>query len=631
MAEQPTVRQPEQIQTPEKSVEELYLDALEKKRDTLLAFHTMNSFRKGKSPEDMTPEQIEQYNVLREDWRTKKESSFSVFESLSEDKQEELAAMGSRLYDVQAELTLLNKPKKMSSTKIAETPVSEITNQGTPVSEIEKTASQAEEAKKDKKMAEQPKAEQATPESSTAEKPESALSLSDVDDQIMRLEKSSPPPLLAIEAWKAKKAELVERGEAEANPDQTPPKGFLQRVIDSYNRTKDVIRGANRISGGSETVEDRMSPLGLRKEAMESLSPGELTEPSQPEATQPRSAQPEATIQQSEKAATSEPRPPRRDESRLGQEREPKKASKWGWLKERAKGVWNFGIWEFHQAERFKSKTKEVANDAEALATLIQQERNLSLEEAQTEAQEIKKELKKQNIDGIGTAEFYQANSDIISERKRKENDDEIEYIIKSAGNDLVEKLAKYRGEAGQDVSTRENQLAFEADLRGELNKMRDGAMRKDFVNFAKLMRRNLDEKWKRRYVWGAAEAALGFIGVKFLVLKWEAIQAAKLLAAEKAVAGGAEAGIAAAQESLTGHLQQSIWQDLANSGVSTEQLPELTDQVLKSNNLSDRILEGVKGGLDAWRLPQNFTVDYSSISQKLVELGADVSKLGIR
>ena len=61
------------------------------------------------------------------------------------------------------------------------------------------------------------------------------------------------------------------------------------------------------------------------------------------------------------------------------------------------------------------------------------------------------------------------------------------------------------------------------------------------------------------------------------------------------------------------------------------DKLPDLTKEVLNSNNLSDRILEGVKGGLDAWKLPSNFTIDYGSISQKLVELGADLTKLGIR
>ena len=96
-----------------------------------------------------------------------------------------------------------------------------------------------------------------------------------------------------------------------------------------------------------------------------------------------------------------------------------------------------------------------------------------------------------------------------------------------------------------------ENKLAFQADLRGELNKMRDGATRNDFINFAKVMRRNLDENWHWRYVWGAAEAALGFAGVGFVTAKIEAAAAAKLLAAEKAAGAGKVGAGAAVDEQV--------------------------------------------------------------------------------
>lgn len=574
--EQPPVRQQEQAITPEKSAEELYLDALEKKRDTLLAFHTMNAFRKGKTSKEMTDDEIGQYKILRDDWQSKKEKSLGLWDALPEDKQDELAAMGSRLYDVQAELTLL-----------------------TPKLTVAETESKQEEQPP---LTESAISETKSPEQPTAEKPESALSLAEVDDYLARLGKSKPAPLLAVEAWKIKRAELAERQEAEANPDRTPPKGFLARV-------KKAFTFANAIAGNQETVESRMSPLGLRKEA---TGPAPLEKSAEP---MPLSTQLETK--------------PRVHPELWEPKAESKKAGVWGWLKERGKGILSLGIWELHQAERFRTKTKEVANDTEALAGLIQQERNLLPEEAEKEAWETVAELKKNNLD-ISAPEFYQINKD-ITERKRKENNDEIEYIIKSAVSNLAEKLAKYRGESGQDILTRENQLAFEADLRGELNKMRDGAARKDFINFAKLMRRNLDRDWWIRYTWTANEAIWGFSGINWLVMKYEALKAAQLLAVEKAAIGGTEAGIAAAHESLMGHLQQSIWQDLANSGVPTEKLPELTDQVLKSNNLSDRVLEGIKGGLDAWRLPNNFAVDYSSVSQKLLELGANLAKLGVR
>src|SRR3989338_7335687 len=109
MSEQPPQ---EQIPTPEKSAEELYLDAIEKKRDTLSAFHMMNSFRKSRSPEEMSPEELEQYKVLREDWRSKKEASFDSWDLLPEEKQQELTALGNRLEDVQVKLASLREDKK---------------------------------------------------------------------------------------------------------------------------------------------------------------------------------------------------------------------------------------------------------------------------------------------------------------------------------------------------------------------------------------------------------------------------------------------------------------------------------------------------------------------------------------
>ena len=570
----------EQPVTPEKSRDELCFDTLKAKRNVLSSHYALGQLRKGRKVEEMSEAEIEDYKSVKGEYDKRRELFLASFNNLNEDDSQKVA-----------ELTSLTKVEIVLSS--FETPVRQTDEDMAGETRIHPEEPQEEKSAKSDQTKEL--------ERLLAEKYRILhQEVSVIDRRPLEEE------IRALEAEKNRsETELLERQEAEANPDRPAPKGFMQRVRDSYNKAKEAVAdyfvGTNAISGGRETVEARMSPLGLRKEAIESLSPDKPIEPTQP---QP--------------------------------EKEPKKPSGWGWIKERGKGYLTFGLWELHQAERFRSKTKEVANDTEALATLIQQERNLNLEEAEKEAWEIVEELKKNNL-AISAPEFYQANKD-ITERKRKENDEEIEYIIKSAGEDLHAKLGigkgafkEYRGWAGKDILTKEDELAFEADLRGELSKMRDGAMRKDFINFAKLMRKNLDQGWWNRYVWAFNEALAGFMGVSWLTMKWEAIQAAKLAMAEKAVTGGTEAGIAAAQESLTGYLQQSIWQDLANSGVPTEQLPDLTREVLNSNNLSDRILEGVRGGLDAWRLPQNFVIDYGSISQKLVELGADLTKLGIR
>lgn len=541
----------EKPSTPEKSKDELYFETLKAKRDVLSSHYTLGQLRKGRKVEAMSDAEIEDYKSVKKEYERRKELFLTSFDNLNEDDGQKVAELTS-LTKVEIALSSLEKPAEAGAGVAA----------GEVVTSVE------------------------------AESPDRGTTMAEVDRMLKYSQDTARPPRpLETAYWESKKAELLERQEAEANPDRPAPKGFLQRVKDSYKKVKDSIAdhfaGANAISGGSETVESRMSPLGLRKEAMESINSAESAEPAQP--IQPEvQPQPEARPQQPEKAAISEPR----------QEREPTKPSGWGWLKERGKGVWNFGIWEFHQAELFRSKTKEVANDTDALATLIQQERHLSLEEAQTEAQEIKNELKNNNVEGIGTAEFYQANSDIISERKKKENDQEIEYIIASTSNDLLDKLSKdrqasqpkYRGVAGQDVLTQENKLAFQADLRRELNKMRDGATRKDFINFAKLMRRNLDENWQWRYVWGAAEA-LAWVGVGWASMKFLASKEASAVAA-KTVAGGA-GGTEAAKKFVETGMHENVWNTLkrmAENGPghftpTMEQLKEWSQSVLDSIN----------------------------------------------
>ena len=190
--------------------------------------------------------------------------------------------------------------------------------------------------------------------------------------------------------------------------------------------------------------------------------------------------------------------------------------------------------------------------------------------------------------------------------------------MVKNAGNKLVDKLAKYRGEAGQDVLTLENKAKFEADLRIELNKRRDGALRKDFVGFAKIMRRNLDENWHWRYVWGAAEAALGFVGVKFLVMKIEQAALAKLLAAEK-VAGAVKGGAGAVEQALTQKMHENVWttlKEMAQNGpqhlnLDSQTLTDLSQKVLDSNGMFEsEWVNGVVEGLKSSRtLPEGMPI----------------------
>ncbi|OGN08814.1 MAG: hypothetical protein A3J46_06475 [Candidatus Yanofskybacteria bacterium RIFCSPHIGHO2_02_FULL_41_11] len=505
----------------------------------------MNSFRKGRSPEEMSSEEVKQYKVLQEEWHSKKEVSMNSWDALTEDKQQELAAMGSRLYDVQARLVLL-RPKEAPK---SEPETSEAVALGTAVIEEEKETVQP-----------------------VSEKPESELSLAD--------------------------NELKERQEAEANPDQTPPKGFMQRVRDAFDKAKASIMDANRISGGSETVEDRMFPLGLRKEPL--AGAGEKTAENE-EQSEP-TLEPEST----EPVPASKETPKEVEPEAVQPEQEPKKATAWSFIKERAKGfITPFGFREFRQAEILRRRTGEISGDTEALATRIQQERNLSLEEAQSEANELVQSLENAGIKTPSAAD-YETISQSVTERKRKENDEEITYIVKSTENDIYDKLQKYRGQAGQDVLTRENQLAIRADLMGTLNKLRDGASRKDFVNYAKLIRRNLDSKWGRRYVWGGIDAALWLLGIAVVSMKFMAGKEAAAVGA-KVAAGGAGSAEAAREFVETG-MHKNIWSTLeqmakngpAHMNATGAQLKEWSQATLDAikhyePEWMDQMVEGLK------------------------------------
>ncbi len=577
----------EQSVTSEKSRDELCFDTLKTKRDVLSSHYTLNQLRKGRKVEEMSEAEIEDYKSVKKEYDKRKELFLASFNNLSEDDGQNISELTS-LTKVEIVLSSLEKPAEVeieatqtpesNGQPAVEAPVRQTPEEIAGETRIHQEESQEEPVDKTKEL-----------EHILAEKYRilyqevSVIDRRPLEEEIRALEAE-------LEAEKQRpEAELLARQEAETNPDRPAPKGFMQRVRDSYEKAKDAILGSNRISGGSETVESRMSPLGLRHQPLTQEAPRESVQPIRPETSQPGPTQPETASQQAEK--------------------EPKKPSTWGWIKERGKGLLTFGLWEFHQAERFRSKTKETANDTEALASLIQQERNLSLEEAEKEAWETVEELKKSNLD-ISAPEFYQANKD-ITERKSKVNSEEIEYIIKNAGNELAEKLAKYRGFSGEDVLTRENQLAFEADLRGELNKMRDGAARKDFINFAKIMRRNLDENWHWRYVWGTAEAVLGFAGVKYLVMKIEQAALAKLLAAEKG-------GVGAVKDVWTG-MHKNIWDTLKNLArqgpkhlnLDDQTLTDLSQKVLDNNGMYEpEWTQGVIDGLKSSRsLPEGLTL----------------------
>ncbi|MDP3792493.1 MAG: hypothetical protein Q8Q89_02060 [bacterium] len=202
------------------------------------------------------------------------------------------------------------------------------------------------------------------------------------------------------------------------------------------------------------------------------------------------------------------------------QEKTKKKFSLWKWTKERVKTFFKDGglFGEFVQAEKMRQGTGHASSSAEALSTLIKTEWNIDNPDAvQDIANEALKVEKKTGI-RMDNQEFGGLLEQVSKDRKEA-NDDEKNYIIKDAIDNLKINLAKARGQAtSETVLTSENLVQVDAEMKAELNKISDAALVKDFKGFAKVMRDNLDKYWWLRYLYGGAElAALGGLGYHYL------------------------------------------------------------------------------------------------------------------
>lgn len=208
--------------------------------------------------------------------------------------------------------------------------------------------------------------------------------------------------------------------------------------------------------------------------------------------------------------------------------------SKWGFIKERLKGLATVGFWEFHQAERFRSKTKESAKEITGDAKKIQQTEVLDLDAALEEASEMKRmsELqgKEKSIDV--SKDDYEKYSNIITKEKKESNSVLISSIINQSTKNLEENLAKYKDAYGDSAVTADKLDGFRTRLRGELETLQRGFIFKEELDgkgelgkskpskvreailanpdaFKKTIRESLDPKWWKRYVYGGAEMAL--------------------------------------------------------------------------------------------------------------------------
>lgn len=141
--------------------------------------------------------------------------------------------------------------------------------------------------------------------------------------------------------------------------------------------------------------------------------------------------------------------------------------------------------------------------------------------------EDVKKELAKNGIENSTNAQVGKIFKSVVLERALSNQRVEDE-IVKNSLEQLKKRLEKYISTAGVAGIPPEKLQEIETRLRGKLKEIRSGQAEKDIVNYAKIFRDGFDigesgwTKWKMRYVYGALETALAFLGFTLLYEWWK-------------------------------------------------------------------------------------------------------------
>ena len=215
----------------------------------------------------------------------------------------------------------------------------------------------------------------------------------------------------------------------------------------------------------------------------------------------------------------------------LEQNQEKKGGRWWGWFKERAKGLLTFGFWEVHQAEKVRMAGKKAEQEILQGAGYMKKEQNLSYDDAWAEAEKMQELLgaSGESLDGLlpeEVRERYGELSEAITERKVIANQQIEDEIVNRSIAEVEKRMAGYKKYDGEKMEmtpdkklSPEKRAEIEQKIRGGLGAIRQGQVEKDMIKFGKMVRGSLDKNWYKRYVAGGIEAALGFAGVKWLVV----------------------------------------------------------------------------------------------------------------
>ena len=184
-----------------------------------------------------------------------------------------------------------------------------------------------------------------------------------------------------------------------------------------------------------------------------------------------------------------------------------------------------FGYWEVRQAERFRTGTKETAKELTKGASEIERTTQLNEQDALEEFAAMRGLLAMEGKTLKGASgEDIDVMSEAITGAKQTHNEKVQERLVNEAEEELHRRLEKYRdefGKVGTEILSDPRRInAFREHVRAELKAMEDGRYQTDQEKFQRLIRGSIDPKYWRRYVYGGAEALIGFAGFKFALPK---------------------------------------------------------------------------------------------------------------
>ncbi|GEM_PF-5947039 len=265
------------------------------------------------------------------------------------------------------------------------------------------------------------------------------------------------------------------------------------------------------------------------------------------------------------------------------------------WLKQRLIGLATVGWKEFRPAEKFRTGTRGVGEDLGSMSRTVESERDLSRDDAHEEANRIMAKLRAEGGTSAGDDRFMEISGE-ITEQRIAQNNAKIDEIVLTEMARLEEKLKGYKGDMGQDVLTEENKNKIATEMRARLVAMRSGEAEFDVKGMTTELRKGMDSKWWRRYVYAGVDAVLWGLAIKYVGGYFLSAKAKEVIATKAAAAGSKEVAQMALKDTIWGEAKRQ----LVSHGVSNPTNGQIQQVALEF--CKDSAVKVMKGGELIWK-----------------------------